>query len=288
MLGTAFDLLLVILGFGFIVFVHELGHFLAARWAGIRVLAFAVGFGPSLVTFRKGLGFRTGTSEPEYLQQLRGAMHAAVSAQTTESQALEQLHRRISPTEYRLNMLPFGGYVKMLGQEDLDPTATSAAPDSYQNCSPWRRMVVISAGVVMNIILAAVLFVIVMMAGRKVDAPVVGLIEPGAPAMVAVDAGTGATIPMQPRDRILAVDGASVRSFDDVALAVAMAKKNEPVTLLVERPGAPTTLNLQVVPTENRATGMLAAGVWPLTGTTLDLSLPDEREWSSRDGRLCD
>jgi regulator of sigma E protease len=275
MLGTAFDLLLVILGFGFIVFVHELGHFLAARWAGIRVLAFAVGFGPSLVTFRKGLGFRTGTSEPEYLQQLRGAMHAAVSAQTTESQVLEQLHRRISPTEYRLNMLPFGGYVKMLGQEDLDPTATSAAPDSYQNCSPWRRMVVISAGVVMNIILAAVLFVIVMMAGRKVDAPVVGLIEPGAPAMVAVDVGTGATIPMQPRDRILAVDGASVRSFDDVALAVAMAKKNEPVTLLVERPGAPTTLNLQVAPTENRATGMLAAGVWPLTGTTLDLSLPD-------------
>ncbi len=275
MLGTAFDLLLVILGFGFIVFVHELGHFLAARWAGIRVLAFAVGFGPSLLTYRKGVGVRTGSSEAEYLRQLRGAMDAAVSSQTPEAEALTQLHNRVSPTEYRLNVLPFGGYVKMLGQEDLNPTATSAAPDSYQNCSPWRRMVVISAGVIMNIILAAILFVIVMMAGRNVDAPVVGLIEPGSPAMVATDAGTGAMIPLQARDRIVAVDGSSVRSFDDVALAVAMAKKDERVTLLVERPGAPTPLNLQVIPVENRATGMLAAGIWPLTGTTLDLQLPE-------------
>lgn len=275
MLGTAFDLLLVILGFGFIVFVHELGHFLAARWAGIRVLAFAVGFGPSLLTYRKGVGVRTGSSEAEYLRQLRGAMDAAVSSQTPEAAALTQLHNRVSPTEYRLNVLPFGGYVKMLGQEDLNPTATSAAPDSYQNCSPWRRMVVISAGVIMNIILAAILFVIVMMAGRNVDAPVVGLIEPGSPAMVATDAGTGAMIPLQARDRIVAVDGSSVRSFDDVALAVAMAKKDERVTLLVERPGAPTSLNLQVIPVENRATGMLAAGIWPLAGTTLDVQLPE-------------
>ncbi len=275
MLGTAFDLLLVILGFGFIVFVHELGHFLAARWAGIRVLAFAVGFGPSLLTYRKGVGVRTGSSEAEYLRQLRAAMDAAVNSKTPEAAALTQLHNRVSPTEYRLNVLPFGGYVKMLGQEDLNPTATSAAPDSYQNCSPWRRMVVISAGVIMNIILAAILFVIVMMAGRKVDAPVVGLIEPGSPAMVATDAGTGASIPLQARDRILSVDGGSVRSFDDVALAVAMARKDEPVTLLVERPGAPTPLNLQVTPVENRATGMLAAGIWPLAGTTLDVQLPE-------------
>lgn len=275
MLGTAFDLLLVILGFGFIVFVHELGHFLAARWAGIRVLAFAVGFGPSLLTYRKGVGVRTGSSEADYLRQLRGAMDAAVSSQTPEAEALTQLHNRVSPTEYRLNVLPFGGYVKMLGQEDLNPAATSTAPDSYQNCSPWRRMVVISAGVIMNIILAAILFVIVMMAGRNVDAPVVGLIEPGSPAMVATDAGTGATIPLQARDRIVAVDGSSVRSFDDVALAVAMAKKDERVTLLVERPGAPTPLNLQVIPVENRATGMLAAGIWPLAGTTLDVQLPE-------------
>jgi regulator of sigma E protease len=274
MLGTAFDLLLVILGFGFIVFIHELGHFLAARWAGIRVLAFAVGFGPSVLTYRKGVGFKNTTSEPQYLQQLRNSMDAAVTAQTPEAQALAQLHRRISPTEYRLNILPFGGYVKMLGQEDLNPTATSAAPDSYQTCSPWKRMVVISAGVVMNIILAAILFIIVMMVGRQVDAPTVGYVEANSPAMRAVDVGTGASIPLQTGDRILTADGKEVRAFDDVMLAVAMSKKNESVTLQVERPGAPSTLNLRVQPQENLSTGLLAAGFTPINSTKIAFELP--------------
>ena len=70
-LGSAGDLVLVLLGFGLIIFVHELGHFLAARWAGIRVLAFAIGFGPPLVTYRKGLGLRRGSSEAEYFEWQR-------------------------------------------------------------------------------------------------------------------------------------------------------------------------------------------------------------------------
>ena len=68
--GMLFDLALVILGFGFIVFVHELGHFLAARWAGIRVLAFAIGFGTAAFSFRKGMGWRRGSSEKEYLARM--------------------------------------------------------------------------------------------------------------------------------------------------------------------------------------------------------------------------
>ncbi len=171
-LGTFFDFLLVVMGFGFIIFIHELGHFLAARWAGIRVLAFAVGFGPPIVTFRKGLGLRRGSSEREYLNSLDSKGPAAAHA--------------ISPTEYRLNWLPMGGYVKMLGQDDLDPTAVSAAPDSYQNCKPWRRMVVISAGVVMNIILAAILFVIVFNTGLKTEPAAIGEVEPGSAAAIAV------------------------------------------------------------------------------------------------------
>src|SRR3954467_14070565 len=98
------DLLLVILGFGLIIFVHELGHFAAAKWAGIRVLAFAIGFGPAAVSYRKGLGWRRGSSEPEHQELVQRGRAAGVS-----------------PTEYRLNWLPLGGYVKMLGQDDLDP-----------------------------------------------------------------------------------------------------------------------------------------------------------------------
>ena len=62
-LGTIVDLLAVMLGFGAIVFIHELGLFAAARWAGIRVLTFAVGFGPALVSYRRGIGLRKGSSE---------------------------------------------------------------------------------------------------------------------------------------------------------------------------------------------------------------------------------
>ena len=124
-----FDLLLVIFGFGMIIFVHELGHFLAARWAGIRVLAFAVGFGPAVVSWRKGMGMRRGSGEGEVEALLTRESGRRGESREAARSALSQL----SHTEYRLNMLPFGGYVKMLGQEDLSPSAVSAEKDSYQN-----------------------------------------------------------------------------------------------------------------------------------------------------------
>src|SRR4051812_14841823 len=164
LLSQAGDLLLVVLGFSLIIVIHELGHFVAARWAKIRVLAFAVGFGPALVSYRRGLGLRKGSSEAEYRRLVgdtrsdRTGSVAAVHSELTD---------RISTTEYRLNALPFGGYVKMLGQDDADSTARSDEPDSYQNCRTWKRMIVISAGVIANIITAAILFVAVFMLGLK-------------------------------------------------------------------------------------------------------------------------
>src|SRR5678815_5360854 len=94
-LGTAENLVLVILGFGFIIFLHELGHFLAARWAGIRVLAFAVGFGPALFSYRKGMGFQAGSSEPKFQEMLR-----AEAAGATTIEGRRPTHHGISSTEY--------------------------------------------------------------------------------------------------------------------------------------------------------------------------------------------
>src|SRR5207302_11055206 len=62
---------LMIFGFGFVVFFHELGHFLAAKWVGIKVEQFAVGFGHALFSFRKGLGFRVGSTSKEYEQKVK-------------------------------------------------------------------------------------------------------------------------------------------------------------------------------------------------------------------------
>jgi len=59
MFDNALNLVLIIIGFGLVIVIHELGHFLAAKWAGIRVHAFAVGFGQAVCSFRKGMGFRS-------------------------------------------------------------------------------------------------------------------------------------------------------------------------------------------------------------------------------------
>ncbi len=252
-LGTAFDLLLVVLGFGLIIFIHELGHFIAARWAGIRVLAFAVGFGPAVCSFRKGMGFRSGTSEPEYLKK------AGSPERTLDG---------VSPTEYRLNLLPFGGYVKMLGQEDTNPGARSAAPDSYQSTPPWKRMIVISAGVVMNLITAAALFVIVFLVGLKTEPPIIGGAQPGSPAATAVavnappavvDAGPG----LRPGDKVTRVNGRRPNSFNDLVLATAMARGGDAVEFEIERPGVELPLYFQIVPSKGDVSGLLELGVEP-------------------------
>src|SRR3954451_11072592 len=65
-LETVRSFLVLAFGFGFVVFFHELGHFLAAKWAGVKVEQFAVGFGQAVVAWRKGIGFRVGTTQQEY------------------------------------------------------------------------------------------------------------------------------------------------------------------------------------------------------------------------------
>src|SRR2546423_565482 len=60
------SILALVFGFGFVIFWHELGHFLAAKWAGVRVEQFAVGFGQAILAWRKGIGFRVGTTAREF------------------------------------------------------------------------------------------------------------------------------------------------------------------------------------------------------------------------------
>ncbi len=266
--STVRDLLLVIIGFGLIVFIHELGHFLAARWAGIRVLAFAIGFGPAVASYRKGMGVRLGSSEKEYV----GILDAA-AAGTTTIEGRRATYHNISPTEYRFNLLPLGGYVKMLGQEDANPNATSDAPDSYQNCRPWRRMVVISAGVIMNIITAAVLFIAVYMIGLPVEPAQVGSVAPGLPAASAIATNAerlGIVEPgLQPGDEIIDINGNRPNSFSDLILATAMTGPNESISLLVRRPGVDAPLVFKIVPETSKLTNLLELGIGPARSTRL-------------------
>lgn len=248
LLGSGFNLLLVVLGFSLIIFVHELGHFLAARWAGIRVLAFAIGFGQAVASYRKGMGWRHGSSEQEYRKlEQRGEASG------------------ISPTEYRINALPFGGYVKMLGQDDMDPTAVSDAPDSYQKSPVWKRMIVISAGVTMNMIMAALLFIVVFMVGLKTEPPKIGGVYGPASKAVATNADALGVeqAGLQAGDRVISIDGREPNSFNDISLASAMAKPGKPIHMMVERPGVSSALEFDVVAEKSPLTGLLDIGVEP-------------------------
>lgn len=259
-IGTFVNFLIIALGFGFIIFIHELGHFVAAKWAGIRVLAFSIGFGNVLCSYRKGVGFRRGSSEPEYRKRMYDA--------GPDGEA--KVHQEISPTEYRLSMLPLGGYVKMLGQEDLNPLAVSDAPDSYQNCSAQKRMVVISAGVIMNIISAAILFIIVFMVGLRVFPAIVGFVPEDSPAANAIAINhPELEHGLQRGDRILSINGNVTHSYEGILPEIAMSKKGSPARIQVERDGVDGIIEFEAIPIKSEQSGLLDLGIIPSISTSL-------------------
>lgn len=137
----------VVVGIGFLIFIHELGHFLAAKWCDVKVETFSIGFGRAI---------------------------PGCSVQYGE-------------TLYKLAMFPIGGYVKMLGQtdpgeEETDAQAAKDSPRSYMNKTVGQRLFIISAGVVMNLLFGFLAFIYVYMVGKNEPAPFLGTIEPGSPA----------------------------------------------------------------------------------------------------------
>lgn len=274
-------LALFIFGFGFLVFIHELGHFAVAKWVGVRCKYFAVGMGffgllPPICSYRKGVGFRFGGTDHEY--------EAAVEARLKEKgidpdhaspaeiyEAGDELG--ISETEYRWMALPIGGYVQMEGQEDMDPAKRSNDPNAFHNKPIWARMCVISAGVVMNIITGVLLFIVAFMAGVEFPAPVVGGVLPGSPAAKAIAVGhedDAAYIGLRPGDRIIEVNGDESRDFMDVHIAAALGHPDTPIALTVNRPGEAKPLTYRMNPAQLPGERLLAVGLIPASTLTVN------------------
>jgi regulator of sigma E protease len=188
-----FTILALIVVLGVLIFVHEAGHFIAAKWAGIYVHRFSLGLGAPIpwLTFRRG------------------------------------------ETEYSISWLPLGGYVKMASrEEDIGSSALEGGaplepvpPDRVFEAKPiWKRMVVILAGVTMNALFAwAVFAFLAYKNGRQLD-PVttVGrvveeLVPPEAAALKEIRPGT----------RIIRVNGDSAKSWDQIASTIANTPQPE-------------------------------------------------------------
>jgi regulator of sigma E protease len=184
-MGTIFYFLIVL---GFAVTLHELGHFLVAKWSGVKVEKFSIGFGPKLLGFRKG------------------------------------------ETQYIVAPIPFGGYVKMAG--DNPEEGAGDKPGDFFYASPWKRIGIVLAGPGMNFLLGYVIFFcIAYFPGAQVIRRVkVAVIEEHS---LAEEAG------LEIGDRITAVNGEEIRDWDNFQELVnrIVSEEEEPLRLEVQRDG---------------------------------------------------
>ena len=257
-ISTSGNVLLVLLGFGLLILVHEAGHFFAAKWANIRTDAFAIGFGPVFCSYRKGVGFRMRSCDQDVIRRTGVPPRALTDSQLAE--------HGIGETEYSLRLFPLGGFVRMLGQDDVDPSAVSSDPRAFNRTPIWKRMIVISAGVIMNIVLAAVLFVIAFSAGVAFEAPVVGSVRPGSPAALATGQ-QGTVVGLEPGDTFVFINGSPTPTFADVQVAAAMSVPGDVMHMQVRR--GDNTMDLQATIEMDQATGLPSLGIAPAASTTL-------------------
>ena len=215
------NVLKVIIGFGAVILVHEFGHFIVAKLSGIKIEAFSIGFPPTLAGIRrteKGYCIRI---LPRFFPKENDESGDGLLSFTLGKKA------RLGETEYRIGLVPFGGYNKMLGQDDTGPVKASDDPRSYANKPVSTRMAVITAGVFFNVITAILIFMMVFLVGIKLTPPVVGGVRPNSPA---------ARAGLKPGDEIIEIAGKSDNlDFRNVLMAALLSEKDEKVPLKVKR-----------------------------------------------------
>ncbi|MCL2673120.1 MAG: M50 family metallopeptidase [Alphaproteobacteria bacterium] len=188
-----------------VVLIHEAGHFFMARLCGVRVEEFSFGFGRELF----------GVTSKK------------------------------SGTRYKVCVLPLGGYVKMLGNDDVasvrgKEVAEELRKYAFQHQAPWKKFLIVLAGPFMNYLFAIVaLAMLFMFAGAYSVPPVIESVVEGSPAQMAG---------VQPKDIVRKVNGRGITDFAQLRKAI-MLTHNAAVVLHVERSGQ--FLDIEVVPQLN-------------------------------------
>jgi len=211
------SLFLALLGLVLLIVLHELGHFAAAKACGMRVERACLFFPPILFKVRRG------------------------------------------ETEYGIGAIPFGGYVKITGMnpQEIDGLEPEIAARAYYNQAVWKRVAVILAGPVVNLVIAFVIFWVLLLSGSlgadvtlNRVAPSVATVVP-APTVAAIEKGAPAATVLKLGDKILAVDGhgGSVAQITRMigqdscpGTPVAGCRARAPLNLTVLRAGRTVTL----------------------------------------------
>ncbi len=197
---------------GFMILIHEFGHFAVAKLLGVRVEQFAIGFGKRLVGFRRG------------------------------------------ETDYRINLLPLGGYVKMSGENPMDERTDD--PGEFMNHPRWHRFLIAIAGPTMNILLAIFLLTTVYMVHYEypVYMDKAAVIDGVRKDSAAAKAG------IEPGDRVVKIDGITNPTWEQLAPRVFISP-NQPIAITIQRGNQ--LLEKTIVPKPVTTSEVGSAGWYP-------------------------
>jgi regulator of sigma E protease len=214
---------------GIVIFVHEWGHFIAAKLSGIRVDVFSFGFGPRIFGVKRG------------------------------------------DTDYRLSALPFGGYVRMAGDNPVEER--SGADYEFLSKPRWVRMIIALAGPAMNILLAFVVFWgIFWLVGLPSDPY---LRQPAEVAAIPQkDVGASG---VQSGDRIVAVNGVRTGTWEKVITQLKDVLPGQSISLSVERAGAEQTLTAKMPPASGTLESVIGYPPMPAVTDEIGIGTPAEK-----------
>jgi regulator of sigma E protease len=211
-ISTIFYFLVVI---GILVFVHEFGHFFTARLCGMRADIFAIGMGSRLLGYNRITGFKFGKLSDDI--DLQGH------------------------TDYRICVFPIGGYVKIAGMidesMDKDFIKSEPKPWEYRSKPVWKRMIVITAGVFMNIFLAFLIFYcLTIIKGKTItETTTVGYVSKNS---IASDAG------IKEGDKIISINSESIENWDELQNKIYLDHLGESVAFELIRDGKSEKINI--------------------------------------------